>query len=290
MTGILIRRMTLGDIDGATELRRLAGWNQTHADWRRQLDLEPEGCFVVCENGEVVGTVTTTRHGSALGWIGMMLVHPDHRSRGIGRKLMEQALAYLRARGIRCVKLDATPAGKPLYESLGFLDECRLTRWRRPERARRVGIEDAADAGIRTLERRDLRAVEALDLKAFGAGRLSLLKHMYILARAKLVWTDGVSGEVTGWGLLRPGEQADYLGPLICGSQQGVAALVRALLRAAEMRPVIWDIFDENGPAIDLARQFGFAPERPLTRMYCGEPMSIGDISAQFAIADPAVG
>ena len=61
MAKISLRRMTDGDLPAADELRRLAGWNQRPEDWRRLFWLEPRGCFVAVENGEVVGTVTTTR-------------------------------------------------------------------------------------------------------------------------------------------------------------------------------------------------------------------------------------
>src|SRR6266852_4773742 len=108
---VSLRRMTDSDLRAADELRRLAGWNQTIEDWRRLLRLEPRGCFVAVQNGEVVGTVTTTTYGQALAWIGMMLVHPEHQRRGIGTRLMRQALEYLQGRGVKSVKLDATPAG-----------------------------------------------------------------------------------------------------------------------------------------------------------------------------------
>ena len=126
-----LRQMTEGDLPAADELRRLAGWNQTLEDWRRLLWLEPRGCFVAVQNGEVVGTVTTTTHGQAVAWIGMMLVHEAHQRRGIGTRLMRQALEYLQGRGVECVKLDATPAGRPLYEKLGFVSQWTLTRCRR---------------------------------------------------------------------------------------------------------------------------------------------------------------
>src|SRR5882724_4627633 len=132
MERVTLRRMTDGDLLVADELRRLAGWNQTLEDWRRLLWLEPRGCFVAEQEGRVVGTVTTTTYGQALAWIGMMLVHAEHQRRGIGTRLMRQALGYLQDHGVECVKLDATPAGRPVYERLGFIAESTLTRWQRP--------------------------------------------------------------------------------------------------------------------------------------------------------------
>ncbi len=36
---------------------------------------------------------------------------------------MERALAFLDGRQVRCVKLDATDMGAPLYRKLGFVDD-----------------------------------------------------------------------------------------------------------------------------------------------------------------------
>ena len=130
MKEVCLRRMTQTDVPAADELRQLAGWNQTPSDWNRLLRLEPQGCFVAVENGRVDGTVTTTTYGQTLGWIGMMLVHPNHRRQGIATLLMREALAYLQNTKVRCIKLDATPEGRLVYEKLGFAAEWTLTRMR----------------------------------------------------------------------------------------------------------------------------------------------------------------
>src|SRR5262245_2728474 len=113
-----IRRLTPDDVPAVLRLAGAAGWNQTDADVRRLIDLAPEGCFAACAGGEVIGTVTTTAYGRELAWVGMMLVDPAHRRRGVGTALMEVALDHLRERGVATVKLDATPMGRPVYERL----------------------------------------------------------------------------------------------------------------------------------------------------------------------------
>src|ERR1051325_11798619 len=124
-----LRLLRATDLSFADSLRAQAGWNQTRADWQRFLAIEPEGCFLAEWNGAPAGTATTTAYGSKLAWIGMGLVHSDHRRRGIGRALLERCVQYLQARDVRCVKLDATPPGKQVYDGLGFKDEWLLTRW-----------------------------------------------------------------------------------------------------------------------------------------------------------------
>jgi len=283
---ISLRRMTEADLPTADALRQRAGWNQTLGDWRRTLRLEPRGCFVAVVSGEVVGTVTTTAYGPALAWIGMMLVHPEHQRRGIGTQLMRQALEYLRERGVACIKLDATPAGRPVYEKLGFLPESTLTRWQRPSSSTQT--PEPITEGTRELTEAVWEAVDIMDQADFGASRARLLRSLAHDSSAALVWPD--RGRVVGYGMLRPGSNADYLGPIVCSSDAGRLALAAALLGRAGDHSVIWDVPDQNEPAKTTAQRFGFVPLRPLTRMCLGQNLVIGNPGAQFAIADPAVG
>ncbi len=287
MKDISLRLMTKSDVPAADELRRLIGWNQTREKWLELLALEPHGCFVATDAGRVVGTVTTTTYGQALAWIGMMLVHPEHRRRGIATRLMRQAVDYLQGRGVQCIRLDATPAGFPLYQQLGFVSEWTLTRWQRSAASQAV-LPPVAPADVRALSDADWPAVDALDTAAFGAPRSRLLRRLAQESRRALVWP--ASGDVAGWGLLRPGANADYLGPLVCSSAEGALTLARALLGAAENRPVFWDVPDLNEPARTAVQKYGFTPVRPLTRMRLGPNSVPSEPRAQFAIADPAVG
>lgn len=54
---------------------------------------------------------------------------PEHRGRGIASWLMLQALAAGRADGARTASLQATRAGAPIYERLGFADFGLIEMW-----------------------------------------------------------------------------------------------------------------------------------------------------------------
>ncbi len=287
MKAVTLRPMTEEDLAAADELRQLAGWNQTSEDWRRLLWLEPHGCFVAaCESG-VIGTVTTTTYGQTLAWIGMMLVHADFRGQGFGTRLIQRALEYLQTRGVRCVRLDATPAGRPVYQKLGFLSEGTLTRCQRPAKGESV-FPETAFTEARNLSGEDWTRVDEIDTAAFGLPRPRLIRSLAHHSRSALVWPN--QGRVLGWGMLRPGANADYFGPAACSSTEGLLSLSRGLLHAAGNRPVIWDIPDQNEAAKSTAERFGFAAVRPLTRMRFGPDLVMSDPGSQFAIADPAVG
>jgi len=94
-----IRTMDADDVSLGMRLREQAGWNQTEADWRRMLALQPDGCFVAELDGCAVGTSAATVF-ETIGWIGMVLVDAASRGRGVGTRLIEHAVVYLDARNV----------------------------------------------------------------------------------------------------------------------------------------------------------------------------------------------
>lgn len=47
-------------------------------------------------------------------------VLPEHRRHGLARRLVEASIAWCREQGYRRLTLNASEAGRPLYESMGF--------------------------------------------------------------------------------------------------------------------------------------------------------------------------
>ncbi|MBM3844772.1 MAG: GNAT family N-acetyltransferase [Verrucomicrobia bacterium] len=281
-----IRLLARTDLPFADSLRARAGWNQTPVDWERFLALAPEGCFLALWNGAPAGTATTMVYGPELAWIGMVLVHPDFRRRGIGGALLRRCIAHLQSRGVRCIKLDATPDGKPVYASLGFKAEWTLTRW---ERAAAPSKPAMRDPRVRTWQTSDAEAIEPFDAAAFGVSRRQLVETLAKQSRCGLV-LETEPGRVAGYGLLRDGSRALYLGPIAAMASDVAAGLVEALLERGGEEKIFWDIPDQNAAAVAWAGQHGFTAQRSLTRMYLGENAAPGNSQKVFAIAAPEVG
>lgn len=244
----MIRRMRPDDLSAAMRLKQAAGWNQTEQDWINVLALEPEGCWVWEQDGQVVGTTTAICYGQELAWIGMVLVLPECRGKGIGRELMEHALRWLDERGVRQVKLDATDMGRPLYEKLGFHVEHSIERW---EAA-------GGETGVTTGEL-PLGSIAAMDREWFGVDRSRLLGRLLEAFPGQGIWRKG-----RGFCLGRPGSNAYFLGP--CGAVDAEAAreLIRGVMRQAGASAYFCDLFPHAG---DLARELGFGRRRTLARM-----------------------
>ena len=279
-----LRCLCPDDLGAADQLRAELGWNQTIPDWQRLLALSPEGCFVAEQNGRIVGTCTTVGYGNALAWIGMMMVHPASRRQGIGGALLRCCVDHLRQRDVRCIKLDATPMGQPLYARLGFVPEWTLTRWE--HHGSPLEVEPAPDS-IHPPAERHWPAILALDTQVFGVPRCPLLQSLAANSRRALVYESG--GSILGFGILRNGARASYLGPIAAQAGMG-EMLARCLLSGHSEQPIFWDVPDLNEPAFRLARQLGFTFLRPLTRMYLDTNLVPADPYGQWAIADPATG
>ena len=277
------------DVPFADRIRDLAGWNQSLQDWKRLLRHDPRGCFVAEWSGRPAGTATTTVYSKDLAWIGMVLVDPDVRRRGIGTALLVRCIEHLRRSGVGCIKLDATPLGMHVYGPLGFVSEWSLSRWQTTERApSSARIEAASDPGPRPLDSSDVACVADLDASAFGVARNRMLT-MLATQSATRVRTDG-AGRIVGYGMLRPGQRAYYLGPMVAQDESSGIALADDLLGSIALLPLYWDIPDANQAAIRVARRHGMQRQRTLTRMYLGENTRPGRPAAQWAIAAPEIG
>ncbi len=277
-----LRVLQLSDLGFCDELRRAVGWNQRPEDWLRFLRLSPDGCFLAEIEGKPVGTVTTIQFGQELGWIGMLIVSPEFRGRGVGGTLLQKAVGFLQSGGVQSVKLDATPQGEPLYARSGFQREFTLQRWEGKPPARPI----AASESVRDLASGDFRGVVRLDQEAFGVNRADLLHAVCAEARRTVV--AGGRGRPVGFAVLRAGARANQLGPVVAPDRETAAELVSALL-SDTTEPTFWDV-PERVSAPDLPSEFGFEVQRPLVRMWLGENLEAAAPESYWGILDPAAG
>ncbi len=281
-----VRPLGPGDLALARELSTAADWNQVDADWRVFLELGHLLGIDVPGHG-LVATAATLPLGTEYGWISMMVVRADFRRRGLGRQLLGQCILDLAAQGL-VPGLDATPAGRELYQRHDFRDTWALTRWRR-ERPSSVATGAAAPGlEVRAATAADLDTLAMLDAQAFGCSRRSVLARL--LERAP--WLASLAlraGVPCGFLLARDGREAFQLGPIAAADAEVAIALAG---RALVLLPgeAFVDVLDRHHAVATWLAAHGFAPQRRLTRMLYRRDEPFGDARYAVAIGGPELG
>jgi GNAT superfamily N-acetyltransferase len=239
-----------GDLEAALRLSTQAGWNQAAADWKRLLDLSPEGCIAGRLEGRLVATSTAAVY-DGVAWIGMVLVDEAWRGRGWGRAVLEKAVERARELGARAVGLDATDLGRPVYLKMGFEDVAPIDRW--------GGVlREAGATGAGPIAR---DAILALDGAACGVDRRALLDHL--LGEPGVAgWTAGRAG----YAVLRPGREHAHLGPVVADDAAAFGALLDAAARHLRGATVFVDALRSDENSAVLSSQ-GLEAKRRLMRM-----------------------
>ncbi len=124
-----IRTFDWPDYDAVVRIWRRAGLEIGASDERdalaRTIERDP-GLFLVAEDsGAIVGAVLAAFDGRR-GWLYHLAVAPDRQRGGIGRLLVAEAEARLRARGCAKVNLHIEPRNADVarfYERMGYAEQ-----------------------------------------------------------------------------------------------------------------------------------------------------------------------
>ncbi len=188
--------MSSADVPAAVALALAQGWRNRTRFFELYLDLP--GCqFVIGTlDGEIVAMGMAVVQ-PPVGWLGALIVAKGWRGRGYGRAMTEELIRRLRDAGCQTISLEATDAGRPLYERMGF----RLsTHYHQLQGESLAKAHEPPVAGhLRPMDSTDLPAVFRLDRTAVGEDRRGAI--------TRLLERNG------GWILEREGGLAGFLLP-----------------------------------------------------------------------------
>jgi ribosomal protein S18 acetylase RimI-like enzyme len=105
-----------------------------------------DGFWIAEADDAAVGSITLDDQGGGLGQLGHLVLTPETRGSGTGRRLVEQVLAAARAAGYERLQLFTfhdLGAARGLYQSVGFLKVSgeRTVRWGREMEWERYELE-----------------------------------------------------------------------------------------------------------------------------------------------------
>jgi GNAT superfamily N-acetyltransferase len=270
----------LADIPACEEVSESVGWGRIPDNWRRMITLGGETALGIEAGGQMAATAFGIVYGPALAWVGTVITHRQHQGKGYARELMLGLMARLREQQVRCVMLDATEAGQPLYASLGFRPLYRVTVY--------GGSADLTltHPPARPFRPEHLAPIVALDAALMGVERPAALADM---AQQGWVRLDDDGQRVLGYCIAQGDESLLHLGPWWDESPQGAGHLLRTALAAAPLTSVRLPIPLPHVESVALVQACGLMPLRGCTRMVWGEAPP-GDMLAQYSIASYGTG
>jgi len=283
LKNIIVRQMVEADISGAMQLVLAENWNQTKEDWQMLLNLNSNLCLVATYNGKVIGTVTAMNYKNQVAWIGMMLVSKNFRGLGISKNLLNTIIKKLV--GCKSIKLDATPAGIPVYKKLGFQEELEINRM---VIANFTGNSNSKKTdAIEPISEGNIEAVLRLDLKIFGANRVELFNS---LKKRNNAWRIVRDERIVGYVFGRLGLNFFQVGPLMAETIDDAINLIEVILEQHIGQSIVIDVLHHQVEFKERLAFIGFSYQRSFIRMYLKDNSFVGVVSKQFLIAGPELG
>lgn len=260
---VAIRTLRGDEIQLVIDAAALEGWNPGLHDARCFHAADADGFLVAEHEGLPVGFISAVSYGGRFGFIGLYIVAPTWRGRGVGMQLWKAGMKRLKG---HVVGLDGVPAQQDNYRRSGF-----ELAW---NNVRFAGVaRDASD--VRPAQIVPLRAVDfdvlcADDRRVFPEPREAFLRSWISMPESTgLAWMD--QGRLAGWGLIRRCREGRKIGPLVAESPDVANALFEALCASVPAGETVYlDIPLPNADAVTLAEAHGMQSVFETARMYAG--------------------
>jgi hypothetical protein len=190
-------------------------------------------------------------------------------------------------RHFKSVKLDATPAGQPVYTKLGFVDEHIIYRMTNPS-MKKLSY-DQSDQGIKPILSERFREIIEFDKKIFGVDRTYLLETLFRNYPGKAFMIER-NNKFCGYTLGRDGNRFNYIGPVFVSSSDDAKILLSEALKSLINLPVALDVLQDKRDLIIWLESIGFIKQRHFVRMCLSSNPYPGIVKNQYLISGPEFG
>lgn len=259
------RNLTRDELDVALSWASREGWNPGLHDASVFWAADPDGFYGMFLGGELIGTVSIVSYGGQLGFVGLFIVRPDQRGKGLGtafwnfftHRLTERLDANAPA------ALDGVFTMQDYYARGGFVFTHRNLRMEG------VGEAGPSAPGLCKLSDLSFDALVAYDAAHFGTTRPDFLRQ-WIAPEGGLGVAVMDEGTISGYGVVRPCGRGFKIGPLFAENAGTAETIYRALSAHAVGQPLFLDLPEINEEACALARRHGLKEVFGCARMVRG--------------------
>jgi len=258
----MIRNATRAEVEVLIGWAAREGWNPGRGDLDAFLAADPEGFWVMEDQGELVAGVSLAHHDHDYAFLGFYIVAPEYRGHGHGYRLWSQVVATSVA---TTIGLDGVVAQQDNYRKSGFAYAHANTRF--------GGVLDFEPVT-------DLRILPACDV-AFAAlstydqhhnpgPRPRFLSAWIEESEHRMSRVFVEDGQIKGFGAIRACDTGYKIGPLFADTPEIADRLFRTLVACTNGGHVYLDIPMPNAQARDLTQRYGLDPVFETARMYRG--------------------
>lgn len=268
---LFIRNMTRLEVNELVEWAAREGWNPGLHDAELFWATDP-AAFIAAElEGELIGGGAITSYNGEFGFMGLFIVRPEYRGRGLGNILWharrERLLARLHPGA--SIGLDGVFEMQDYYAKGGFVFSHRNIRFRAalPEHPATASPVEGSD--IIALADVPFDQVLEYDSTCFPASRPVFLRE-WISQPDALALGCRRDGKLSGYGVVRRCKEGCKIGPLFADDPLTANALYTHFAGFAAGGPVFLDIPENNPAAVEFVRQHQMTEVFGCARMYLG--------------------
>lgn len=263
------------ELDIAVDWAAQEGWNPGLYDSEAFYATDPQGFYMGFLGNEPISSVSVVAYDDKFGFLGFYIVKPEHRGKGYGLQLWNEALKHLPTQNIG---LDGVVVQQENYKKSGFKLAFGNVRYEGK------GTKDKInDQNIVPLSQISSKQLIQYDNQVFPTSRETFLKT-WIRQPESLSLAYVKDGELMGYGVVRKCRTGYKVGPLFANDKEIANSLFQQMRSfVSNGSPIFLDVPEVNKPAVELAESYQMRPMFQTARMYTKNPPKI-EINKIFGV------
>lgn len=243
------------------------GWNPGLQDAEIFWHTDPNGYYGFLDEGKLIAGGSIVSYGGEFGFMGLFIVSPEYRGKGIGRDLwyLRRDMLLQRLKPGAAIGMDGVVSMQPFYKKGGFEISFK------DERNENKGVPYKVDRHISPILEEDIEEVMTYDHQCFGFHRPVFMER-WIMQPDSHTFKYTAAGHLKGLAVLRKVVSGYKIGPLFADDPMVAETLYCACLNAVPGQQVYLDIPMINENAIALVKKYNARYVFECARMYCGVP------------------
>ncbi len=257
-----VRPATRKELETAIEWAAKEGWNPGLHDADAFYAMDPHGYLMGFIDDEPVASLSAVSYGPDFGFLGFYIVKPEHRGKGYGWAIWQEAMKYLATQN---VGLDGVLAQQENYKKSGFTLAYRNIRYEGTggKKAKRPSF-------IVPLSEVPFGKLLIYDRQMFPADRKPFLQ-LWLKQPESLALGYMKGGKLMGYGMVRKCRTGFKVGPLFADTPNIADELFQQFRGFVGDDKIYLDIPEGNKEALSLVKRYKMSPMFETARMYTKE-------------------